>query len=148
MRALVFSLLALLSVVECAAAAPYRCGGRVQPAPCSTVSHQVTRNVYIPGRSSPAAGRRFSPDLSRFAPRVITQSFQSAGRGQGIWRGTVQGHGPVKLSLVITRHGSVESIRDIGEVTVAVNERPVWFTFKSSLPKGTGWDWQLVAAPT
>ena len=138
--------LSLIMSVSAEAQRQYRCSGMVQYYPCGQTLFKPRMSA---GGVRPNAAKTggdgarspFEEDPSKYA-EVTKQSYQRAG-AQGWWRGTVRGNGQVHLQLQIMRNGAVESTRYMGNVHL--NDKATWFSFKSPLPNGQGWSWNIRA---
>lgn len=134
---------------DAAAQRMYRCNGMVQFYPCdqelfkkrpSSPSARAMGSTSSSTRSNGAVRPELAPP-GTYA-QVLKKSYQRAGN-QGWWRGTVKGNGHVHLHLQIVRNGVIESTRYMG--SVLLKERSTWFSFKSPLPGGHGWSWNITA---
>ena len=116
----------------------YLCRGRVQSTPCNL------RSLNVPARRL-GAGRFGNKTGIPSKLSISNQSFTRIAKDLGLWTGRIRGDGYVSLSLRILRHGALESVRYIGQVKVTLDEKPTKFNFRSTLPKGNGWSWQILA---
>lgn len=130
----------------CAAVPQYRCDGRIQYRPCD----QIVVEKKLPGAGD--APRSEGPRAvhnslwrikgERYA-EVVKSSFSKVGSNHGEWRGVIRGNGLVETELRIFRNNSLEARWYMGHVWLADKQTP--FTFKSMVPPGKGWDWQVFA---
>jgi len=127
----------------------YRCNGMIQYYPCgqdlfkkrttTTGSSSVAPRLPDDVRARAALGGNSTPGAYA---EIVKKSDQKAGN-QGWWRGTVRGKGQIHLQLQILRNGLVESTRYMGNVFL--KDKSTWFSFKSALPSGKGWSWDIQA---
>lgn len=127
----------------------FRCNGMVQFYPCGQDLFKKRPVTRAPAAAtpSPAADPRARAALKRPTAgayaQIVKKSYQRSG-AQGWWRGTVKGNGEVHLQLDILRNGLVESTRYMGNVVL--KNKSTWFSFKSPLPHGQGWSWEIRAS--
>ncbi|MFM1846674.1 MAG: hypothetical protein RL417_148 [Pseudomonadota bacterium] len=140
-----------LGVSLCASGAAaqrvYRCNGMIQFYPCGQDLFKkrpapLTSRREVSSRSDIRARAALGGDTPGAYAEVVKKSYQRAG-SQGWWRGTVKGNGQVHLQLQILRNGLVESTRYMGNVLL--KDKATWFSFKSPLPAGSGWSWDIRA---
>ena len=135
----------LLFAVPAYALKQYHCDGKVQFYPCDVDA----RDAGIPG-----ARRIESVSLERIqgvreqkesdvAPRVFDETFERVSGSEGMWRGHVSGKGLVGLRLFIMRKGLPPLRNEIG--AVQLDGESTFFAFKSQLPKGDDWTWEIKA---
>ena len=150
---ILFLLLGVIAVISSTAEAQrvFRCNGMVQFYPCGQdlfKKRPTTKSpTIVPGRSSSEPRARAAlpaPSPDAYA-EIVRKSYQRAG-SQGWWRGTVKGNGQVHLQLDILRNGVIESTRYMGNVLL--KNKSTWFSFKSPLPRGQGWSWNIRAFAT
>ena len=110
----------------------YRCNGKIQYLPCQQNSTSQEERGLLSA----------SPVKSKYA-KVIRSDFSTLPKQEGIWRGLIAGNGTVHLRLLIKRNGSVHSSRYMGNV--ALNDRSTTFAFRSVVPAGKDWSWDIVA---
>jgi hypothetical protein len=145
---LALSLLGVLSFLcdpgSASAIQPVRCSGRIQFSPCLDAGGgSRTTTARSPGRDkTPVADPRFPISGKRFA-EVRESSFTSISRSTGLWSGVIRGNGLVETELHILRSGKVEAKRYMGHVWL--RNKSTTFRITSSLPKGRGWEWEVVA---
>ena len=144
----IFFIVCLLFSAPAWGANQYFCSGQVQYRPCNQPIHQYKRSVK--GLTRDGNGIKSSKEgvdstnksEASFA-RVLTKTFKIANKSEGLWRGTIEGNGLVHLKLQIIRNGAIESARYMGSVFLP--NKSTWFSFKSSLPKGLDWSWDISA---
>lgn len=107
----------------------YRCYGRVQYRPCTSVNSQ--------GQSHAAKV------ASRTYAKVLRSEFSELPAQEGIWRGSIAGNGTVHLRLVIKKNGIIQSSRYMGNIALA--DKSTTFAFRSVTPPGDDWSWDIVA---
>lgn len=112
-----------------------------------TALAEIRRAVSIPpyrklGQPYSIGQQKTMPS-TRPSARVVTQNFKEVTRSLGEWSGTVHGNGNVHLSLQILRRGKLESKRYIGNVPL--KDKSTTFHFRSPLPVGRDWTWNIVA---
>ncbi len=134
-----------LSVEPSSDAAPiFRCGQQIRTRPCNMEFVAPKRSkLRIPRSGTPRAELRIA------SAKLSNQTFQYLSSHDGLWRGYVAGSpGTVRLYLQIFSSAKPEAPRKIGEVRLLGVNHPVKFTYRSALPSGRGWTWQVVASPT
>ena len=134
----------------------YHCGhgpsAYVQDRPCTVrvprrtavavVRAAPASNFLVKNLSAQSAPESNAPRAAGNA-RVLEQYFKRLSTSDGLWSGRVEGEGKVNLELHILRDGAVESRRYMGNVELANSSSG--FKFRSSLPKGPGWEWRVIA---
>lgn len=146
--------IALLLAVICFApfnahaARQYLCSGRVQYRPCNQPLHTYKRNVKGSGLRQGARYQWKSEEPHVDSPyaKIVKQTFKTFKNSQGLWKGIVEGNGRVHLRLEIFRDGNIESSRSMG--SIFLNNKSTWFSFKSMLPAGQDWRWNISAFAT
>lgn len=135
---------ALLSFVATSAEAArlYRCGKVVQYRPCEFPADE---SIVSSATDSP----RYKMRLYSFirgddAPKISQVRFERVDGASGLWRGYVQGEGPVDLRLQIGDGGAV-SERYMGRVILKTAGKLVPFVFRSPTPQGSNWKWRVTA---
>ena len=142
-------LFTLSSVALAAPPGPVRCRGRIQFKACAVPSPQqisATRRLPVVSRSAAPPRVASRPPTNLFA-RVAKTSFQRIGARDGLWRGVVSGNGLVHLQLLIRRAGSTEQRWRIGSIHLN-NGKSTNFGFRTVVPPGDHWTWQVVATAT
>lgn len=146
----VLIILGMIAVISTTAEAQrvFRCNGMVQFYPCGQElfkKRPTTRSTSTltprPTGDPRARAALTGPGPDAYA-EIVKKSYQKSG-SQGWWRGTVKGNGQVHLQLEILRHGAIESTRYMGHVVL--KNKSTWFSFKSPLPRGQGWSWDIRA---
>jgi hypothetical protein len=141
----VFGILSFLCNLGSASAIqPVRCSGRIQFSPCLDSPGDIgTSTIRSAGRNkTPVVDPRFPISGKRYA-EVKESSFTSISRSTGLWSGVIKGNGLVETELHILRSGKVEAKRYMGHVWL--RNKSTTFRITSSLPKGRGWEWEVVA---
>jgi hypothetical protein len=136
-----FFLFGVLTFGTHTAESQYRCNGRVYQAPCLEKVPQSSelKNLLI---TRYASGRAQGEEALRYA-KILNASFEPRRGAEGIWRGRVAGNGMIYLHLRIFRGGKFESMRYMGKVPL--RNKNTTFAFKSALPKGSQWTWDIIA---
>ena len=140
-------LLTVVPYVQTAAQTRRICNGKVYFTPCP----DPELPWYGDGgrsfaESSPRAQFRNGGATQNNAVKILNQGFKKVDGVMGLWTGLVSGTGKIALHLKILRAGRLETIRYIGTVVQAKGEKPTPFFFKSALPEGAGWSWQIAAS--
>jgi len=145
LRSYLFGCVIIASVAGSAEAAPpYRCAGKVQFAPCPAAALIAVPPTSIPPIVARAPQTRRRPSLPGAYSRVHSLSFKRVGRADGLWRGVVEGHGNISLSLLIKKAGVVVDRWPIGSITLLRgNSSP--FSFRTVPPSGEDWSWEVIA---
>ncbi len=151
LKNILFALLLVVARQGSAAARIYHCaGGHKQDRPCSVrVPQRQTPQSLAAQPERAAVGK---VESSRAAPpqspndhyaRVLEQNFSRINSIDGLWSGRVEGNGLVHLELQILRNGTFESRRYMGGVNLV--RKSTGFRFRSTVPKGEGWSWAVIA---
>ena len=137
MRISLIQITILLSLLSspCYALNRYRCDGWVQSRPCE---EGTQRSLFRGNGSVPNRAKQ-----TNSVARIVSQALEKLSHEEGMWRGRVYGEGTTRLFLEITNDGKVTERRFMGEVYLEREE--TWFAFKSVLPNGSNWSWQVVA---
>lgn len=125
----------------------YRCHGLVQHRPCGAApatSEIVSQAKFLRQGTRTHSDARFQLRTGPFA-RVVEKNYRRLGPKLGHFRGYVEGNGLVRLTLKILRNGGPAVRKLIGSVHLDPGEKPVLFSFQSSVPPGSGWQWQISA---
>ena len=137
-------LVSLLSApVSASAIQPVRCKGKIQFTPClDSARGERFTTARGPGHDrTPVVDPRFPISGERYA-EVKESFFSSISKTTGLWSGVIKGNGLVETELRILRAGKVESQRYMGHVWL--RNKSTTFRITSSLPKGRGWEWEVV----
>jgi len=113
----------------------YRCQGAFYSIPCNKVTARLKRT----GSTKKASLKKVSYTKHRLAPLLAPRfsipqhTFRKLSDGRGIWRTWIKGSGVADIWLDLYNHGVRSTRRYIGRVALSRGERPVRFTYLSSL---------------
>lgn len=136
-RPIIALIFAILGVAVNAHAKQYRCDGRIQYRPCTE------RVVTSPKMVAYRRGSSQPEDRSLYA-RVVEKGFKQLSDTDGQWKGIVEGHGKVHLSLEIAKDGKLDSRWNMGAVELRQGRRS-WFVFRANVPQDSRWTWSIIA---
>ena len=154
------ALLSAIVLASCAPALPgsnkkdlHHCFGRVQTRPCNQELHSYKRNVYNPNAKTAtktiSSKHKAASDTVTPEPEISEAYLERLRRGEGVWRGRVQGTGIISVWLhlkTIETSSQPETEEKILVGKVILKDDSSSFAYRATLPRAKRWDWALSAS--
>ena len=133
----VIAVLSFFHLSHVLAAPPYRCSGWISQRPCTQVptNSPAGRDIHITNQKRAQAKIPYA--------KINKASLKTLNEKEGLWTGEIEGNGEIHMALEVTHTSNQTEKLPMGIVNL--RNTSSGFSYRSSLPQGAGWSWQILA---